>query len=80
MLPLRPSRATRKWGAPAGCEQNVGGLHVATEVHSGMQFLVSKWEPTPDELARLNAGAPIVLGLSVPQHPVVFLSVGQAPE
>lgn len=79
MLPLRPARASHKYVAPSGREDDVGALHVAQEEHDGTSFLVSKWEPTPDELERLKAGAPIVLGLSVPHHPVVFLSVGYPP-
>ena len=78
MMPLRPSNS-QKYVAPAGRDA-VGSLHIAVETHDGMRFLVSKWEPTPDELARLNAGAPVVLGISAPRHPVVFVSVGVPPE
>jgi hypothetical protein len=79
MLPLRPAGAQVKFVAPEGCEQQVGALHAARETHDGIGFLVSKWEPTPEELARLLAGAPVVLGISAPQHPVVFVSVGEPP-
>jgi hypothetical protein len=79
MLPLRPAGANLKWLAPSGRKHEVGALHVTAEQHNGMTFLVSKWEPTPDEIERLKAGAPVILGLSVPQHPVVFVSVGAPP-
>jgi hypothetical protein len=79
VLPLRPRNATEKFVAPQGREDMVGALHVAHETHDGMAFMVSKWEPTPDEIQRLLAGAPVILGLTVRVHPVVFLSVGEAP-
>jgi len=37
------------------------------------------WEPTPDELARLNAGAPVILQILGTGHPPVMLLVGDAP-
>lgn len=79
MLPLRPRNAKETWKAPSGHRDDVGSLSVAHEKHNGMFFLVSKWEPTPDELQRLLSGAPVVLGISMPKHPVVFLSVGLPP-
>jgi hypothetical protein len=39
----------------------------------------SAWEPTPDELARLNAGAKIHLIVCGTAHPPVALTVGHAP-
>jgi hypothetical protein len=42
--------------------------------------MVTAWEPTPDELARLNAGAPVHLRILGAAHPPVMLSVGEVPE
>jgi hypothetical protein len=38
------------------------------------------WHPTPDELARLIAGASIHLRILGTSHPPVMVSVGPAPE
>lgn len=35
------------------------------------------WEPTPDELIALNAGAKIILRIIGTQHPPVMLTVGE---
>jgi hypothetical protein len=50
---------------------SVNGLSPAME---------TAWEPTPDELARLNAGAPVILRVLGQQHPPVSLDVGEVPE
>jgi hypothetical protein len=39
-------------------------------------FMVSSWEPTPAELAAINAGESIKLWIAGTGHPVVALSVG----
>lgn len=41
--------------------------------------MVSAWFPTPDELARLNAGAPVHLRILGEAHPPVAVEVGEAP-
>lgn len=38
------------------------------------------WMPTPDELAALIAGAPIMLTILGTGHPPVMLSIGDLPE
>lgn len=38
------------------------------------------WFPTPDELAAINAGAPIVLTVLGRGHPPVMLSTGDKPD
>lgn len=45
----------------------------------GVNSMVSSWSPTPDELARLNAGAPVYLGILGTVHPPVILGVGEVP-
>lgn len=39
----------------------------------------SAWEPTPDELARLNAGAKVILTVVGTAHPPVTIEVGDVP-
>lgn len=41
--------------------------------------MITAWEPTPDEIARINAGAPVLLRVLGDAHPPVMLSVGEAP-
>jgi hypothetical protein len=40
--------------------------------------MVTAWEPTPDELERLNKGASVHLVIVGTQHPPVMLEVGDA--
>jgi hypothetical protein len=40
--------------------------------------MVTAWLPTPDELARLNAGAAVHLRIIGTQHPPVMVDVGPA--
>lgn len=42
--------------------------------------MVSAWLPNEDELARLQAGAPVHLGIVGTMHPPVHLNVGDVPE
>lgn len=37
------------------------------------------WLPTPDEIARLTAGAPVILRVLGTAHPPVMIEVGDAP-
>ena len=45
----------------------------------GTPSMVSAWQPTPDELARLNAGASVHLRVVGAGHPPVSLEVGDPP-
>lgn len=84
MNPLRILGATRYLGAPAGWnpDSKVPCVHLAirdiVDPDIGPE-MISSWEPTPDELARLNAGAPVVLFITGTIHPPVALTVGEVP-
>jgi len=39
-------------------------------------FMASAWHPTPDEIARIVQGAPIILQVLGSSHPPVMLEVG----
>ncbi len=41
--------------------------------------MVTAWQPTPDELARLNAGASVHLRILGTAHPPVMVEVGEPP-
>lgn len=68
MIPLRIEGATHIMKAPPGQEDTVRDLHVA--VIDGCS--VSRWEPTPDELATLNAGGSVELWVMGGQPPVML--------
>ena len=81
MLPGKIENHTAKFGAPKGMDQpKVLDLFIRQEMIDGLLFMRSAWHPTPAELAAINAGAPIILGISTPNaHPVVHLGVGNIP-
>lgn len=47
-----------------------------TTVGGETPVMVTAWEPTPDELERLNKGASVHLVVVGTQHPPVMLEVG----
>lgn len=67
MLPVKTKAATGIYGAPRGHEAEVGGLPYWRDhdVMGGRTYTVvrSAWRPSADELAQLNAGGVIVLGI-----------------
>lgn len=71
----------RRIGAPANWDAEldgaVGTIFVtdAVDTLSGMNFMYSVYQPTPDDLAALNAGGAIRLGIMGRQHPVFQLCV-----
>lgn len=85
MIPGRIENATRYLGAPKGWEPDRDGhcAHLAIlDVPADSEFpamMQSVWEPTPDELARIAAGAKVVLVVVGSSHPPVALSVGDIP-
>lgn len=67
MIPLKMAGATVKMVAPEGAD-DVRTLYVS--VIDGC--CVSRWEPTPDELAVLNAGGSVELWVQGGQPPVAL--------
>lgn len=69
---------------------DVGNLRVRVEERHwqgddgevyGAIFLCSAWYPTPEELERLNRGAPVILELMEKRAPPpVYVAVGDAPD
>lgn len=76
MIPLRIEGATMIMKAPPGLEGEVRDLHVA--VIEGC--FVSRWEPTPAELALLSAGGSIELWVMGGQPPVFIKAVEHVKE
>jgi hypothetical protein len=78
LIPLRIAGATHIMRAPADCP-GVRDLHVI--LYGGISY--SRWEPTPAELAILNAGGSVemrVLGGQPPAHLLVAERVGYPGE
>ncbi|WP_440221849.1 hypothetical protein ACQQ2N_12200 [Dokdonella sp. MW10] len=84
MLINRIDGATRYLGAPAGWKPEDNGecAHLAivdVEVQGGANVMVSSWQPTPDEIRAIAAGAPIYLHVWGTAHPPVAVAVGPVP-
>jgi len=83
-IPIRIAGATRWLGAPPGWEPDRDGpcahLAIRDQDTTAGRAMASAWEPTPEELARLVAGAPIILTVIGQIHPPVEVKVGAAPE
>lgn len=82
MIPGVIDRASKPIGAPENWDESKGScatLHVRVEYDQGLRFLTSAWQPTQAEIAAINAGAMIHLGISAAQHPVVRMGVGPIP-
>ncbi len=81
MLPGKIENHTAKFGPhEAMPDAKCGTLFIRLELIDGLQFMRSAWYPTNAELAAINAGAPIILGISTPNaHPVVHLEAGRLP-
>lgn len=77
MLINRIAGATRVLGQ----SQGFLGLPVRDELLSdGSPAMITAWEPTPDEIARIVAGAPIYLTVIGYAHPPVKVEVGTVSE
>lgn len=84
MMPKRISGATATLGAPEGWnpdrDGDVRGLAVRQVVHGSMKRCESAWEPTPAELAALNAGGLVILSCVGGQPPVLLRVEMPAPD
>lgn len=81
MMLRRIENATRVLGQ----RQGYLGLWLRDEpvncsVNGETPSMMTAWEPTPDEIAKIVAGAPIYLRVLGTVHPPVMLSVGTPPE
>lgn len=75
MIPARIQNATIRLGAPRGWDEATQGPCVGLDVLIQGERFTSCWEPTPDELERLAAGAKVYLTV-VGDQPPVALAVG----
>ncbi len=79
----RINGAMRNLGAPAdwnkGAQGPCGGLPVRDEMTTAGTGMTSAWFPTPEEVERIKAGAPICLTVLGSVHPPIAMGVGPAP-
>lgn len=76
MLPLRISNATR---ILAETQEEYYALAILDEVVDGNPQMTSVWEPTPKELADLNAGGAVRLTILGTGHPPVMITTQGPP-
>lgn len=83
MIVARVENCTRILGAPPGWTPETSGeclgLPIRDEMNGDVPCMVSAWEPTPEELAALNAGAKVHLRLLGTGHTPVMVCVGDPP-
>jgi hypothetical protein len=82
MLIRRIKGATRVCGKSQGYKGlPILDIAVKDEV-SGMMVnsMTSAWEPTPDELKRLNAGASVHVSIYGNSPPPMIVTVGSSPD
>ncbi len=79
MIIKRIQNGTRVFGAPAdwdGKDTTCGALVIRDVQTTEGNFMVSAWEPTPEEIERLQGGETVKLWIRGVAHPVVSLTVG----
>ena len=83
MIAGRIRNATRYLGAPPGWRPETHGHcgHLAIQDHptTAGPAMMSAWEPTPEEITRIVAGAPVLLTVIGEVHPPVAVHVGSVP-
>jgi hypothetical protein len=72
MIPRRIAGATHHLGAPRGWNPETDGHCGVLPVRAVDGVCLSAWEPTPDELAILNAGGSVILQVAGWQPPVML--------
>lgn len=76
MIPCMVRGATRVLGK----SQGYLGLPVRDEKADGVSSMTTAWEPTPAEIAAIQAGAKIEVTILGNGHPPIMLGVGDVPE
>lgn len=85
MIINRIHGATRNMGAPKGWEEARDGVCVGLPIRddkreNGGNVMISSWQPTPEEIEKLIAGAPVLLMVLGINHPPVHIDVGEPPK
>lgn len=83
MLIKRIEGETRAFGPPDGWDQSAercSNLSIRDVDTQAGRFMVSAWEPTPQELEAMKNGATVKLWVAGRIHPVVAITVGDLEE
>lgn len=76
MEPIRhPSNNMELLPPPGVSEEECQTLYATSGSVDGRRVVWSFWKPTPEELAALNEGKPVVFGVWGDKHPPVYLGV-----
>jgi hypothetical protein len=79
MISVRLRATTRTLGPPPNWDQLLDGpcgfLHIVDDLLNGSSVMMSGWKPAPEELAVLNAGGYVALGVVGTVHPPVIVGV-----
>lgn len=78
MMKQRIKGATRELGKPRDWDDSkgsCGSLPIRDEMQPYGNTMTSAWQPTPDELERLNKGASVLLYIVGEVHPPVAVEV-----
>jgi hypothetical protein len=79
VISVRLKATTRTLGPPPGWDQELDGpcgfLHIVDDLLNGSSVMMSGWKPAPEELAALNAGGFVALGVVGTVHPPVIVAV-----
>ena len=76
MIALTFDNPRRLLGAPKNWDHSKDGICHTLEILDHDGWMISAWQPTEEELKRINEGHPIFLLIKGTTHPVVALSVG----
>lgn len=83
MIPGRIEGAESVLDPPENWEKDRAGecqrLPIRVTRHAGYIWQQSAWMPSPQEIAAIQRGAPVILSISAPVHPVVAVNVGAVP-
>jgi hypothetical protein len=75
--------ATRVLGAPKNWDRErdgfCGALSIRDEKTTAGDTMISAWCPTPEEIARIEQGAPIYVYVVGQVHPPISVGVGPRP-
>lgn len=80
MNPGKINGANHIFGDPPGWDHGREGQCGALPVLNTGQQLQSAWYPSPDEMAALTLGCPVILSIWGQKHPVVSIGVAPIPE
>lgn len=83
MLIGRVEGATRNLGAPLNWNAKESGLcstlPILDTLVGDVPWMISAWQPTPEEIEDIKRGASIHLWIQGTVHPVVGMAVGPPP-